>query len=395
MQRPGPAEGQQCEAARVDALLHRHDAQRAHHLGVGHTHDPLGAGDRVEPELRREAPHRALRGRESSSTPPASAPARVQPAEQEVRVGHGRLDAAAPVARGTGVGARAARPDAQRPARIAPRDRPAARADRVDVDHRQRERAPADLAPGRLAHGAALDDADVARRAAHVEAHEVGPAAVARDERRRGRAARRPRQDGVRRVARGELGRRQAAAGLHDPRLGQPGVRRALEQPPQVASPAAATAPRRPRSSRRARTRGTSRRPRATARRGRPAAARRARARWRARDRDARRRAAGRRRRPRARARRRRSASAAGSSSARRTPPGTVRSLARDAQLRRDERRRPRRAQPVEVRARLAAELDEVGEALGRDEHGARPAALEQRVRRDGHAVCEQLHVAG
>jgi hypothetical protein len=65
------------------------------------------------------------------------------------------------------------------------------------------------------------------------------------------------------------------------------------------------------------------------------------------------------------------------------------------AQGRRHERRRSRRAQAVEVGTRLAAELDEIGEALGRDEHGARAATLEQRVRCDGHAVGEDLDVAG
>ena len=67
----------------------------------------------------------------------------------------------------------------------------------------------------------------------------------------------------------------------------------------------------------------------------------------------------------------------------------------RDAQGRWHERGRSGRAQAVEVRAGLAPELDDVGEALGRDEHRARAAALEQRVRRHGHAVGEDLDVAG
>ena len=52
-------------------------------------------------------------------------------------------------------------------------------------------------------------------------------------------------------------------------------------------------------------------------------------------------------------------------------------------------------AQLVEVRPVLAGELDHVGEAGGREQRGARGAALEQRVRRDGHAVREALDVAG
>jgi hypothetical protein len=48
----------------------------------------------------------------------------------------------------------------------------------VDVDHRQRQRPPADLARRRLAHATVLDDAHVARGAAHVEAQQVGLAAA-------------------------------------------------------------------------------------------------------------------------------------------------------------------------------------------------------------------------
>ena len=43
---------------------------------------------------------------------------------------------------------------------------------------------------------------------------------------------------------------------------------------------------------------------------------------------------------------------------------------------------------------RLASELDHVGEAVGRDQRGARRAALQQRVRRDGHPVGEALDLA-
>ena len=65
-----------------------------------------------------------------------------------------------------------------------------------------------------------------------------------------------------------------------------------------------------------------------------------------------------------------------------------------EAQLGRDERRGVRGAQPVEVGARLAAQLDHVGEARGGDQRGARAAALEQGVRGDGHPVREDLHLA-
>jgi hypothetical protein len=43
-------------------------------------------------------------------------------------------------------------------------------------------------------------------------------------------------------------------------------------------------------------------------------------------------------------------------------------------------------AQPVQLGARLAAELLDVGEAVGGEQRGARDAALEQCVRADGRA---------
>jgi len=63
--------------------------------------------------------------------------------------------------------------------------------------------------------------------------------------------------------------------------------------------------------------------------------------------------------------------------------------------LGRHERRGMGGAQAVELAPRLAAELDHVGEPLRGDERGPGARALEQRVRRHGHAVREHLDVAG
>jgi hypothetical protein len=173
VQPPGAAEGQQREVARVEALLDGHHPQRPDHLGVGDADDALGRRQQVVTE-RAERADRALGGLASSATPPASGVCGVEQAEHEVRVGDRRLGARRAVAGGPRLGARRARSDAQSAARVAPGDRAAPGADRVDVDHRQRERPPADLASAGLAHAAALDDADVARGAAHVEAQRSG-----------------------------------------------------------------------------------------------------------------------------------------------------------------------------------------------------------------------------
>jgi hypothetical protein len=61
--------------------------------------------------------------------------------------------------------------------------------------------------------------------------------------------------------------------------------------------------------------------------------------------------------------------------------------------LLRGKRLRPGRAEAVEVGAILAGEFDDVGEALRRDQRDRSAPALEQGVRRDGHAVRERRHL--
>jgi hypothetical protein len=67
----------------------------------------------------------------------------------------------------------------------------------------------------------------------------------------------------------------------------------------------------------------------------------------------------------------------------------------REPQLPGDEGRRPVLRQVVERGAVLAGDLEHVAKALGRDERGARAAALEQRVRAHRHAVREDGDVTG
>ena len=93
---------------------------------------------------------------------------RIEPAEQQIGVGDGQLGAVA-VADRPRIRAGAARPDAQRAAAVDVGDRSAAGADRVDVDDRQPHRKIADRRV-RVVAMRAVDQADVGRRAAHVEA---------------------------------------------------------------------------------------------------------------------------------------------------------------------------------------------------------------------------------
>ena len=233
--RAGTAEGHERVAAGVDAAFDCHHPQRARHLVVRHTDDALGALALAQTEVGGQRADRVGRGLAVERHAARQLGALVQVAEQEVGVGDRRLGAAAPVAGRTRVGARAARTDAQRAAGVAPADRAAAGADRVDVEHRQGERAAADLEPRGLAHAPRVDDTDVARRAAHVEAKGVGLARRLRDVGAAGGAAGRTAQHGQGRMAGGEVEVGQAAVGLHDLRLGQAGVPRAVDQAAQIA----------------------------------------------------------------------------------------------------------------------------------------------------------------
>ena len=163
----------------------------------------------------------------------------VEPSEHDVRVGDGRLGAAAPVADGAGVGARAARADAQQAARVDPRDRAAARADLDEVDDRRphrvaRERQPAD-AGSRVAadvvvlrhrRAAALDQADLRGRAAHVEREDVRTAERLAEIRRGDHAGGRARLDHEHRLRRRGRRAEDAAARLHDEELRRDARRR-------------------------------------------------------------------------------------------------------------------------------------------------------------------------
>src|SRR5437660_1237921 len=103
----------------------------------------------AEPELARQRAYGLLGCDAVELDSAGERRVRRKAAEQEVRVGDGGQLAAAPVAGWAGVGAGRHRADAQRAARVAPGDRAAAGADRVDVERGQRQRAARDRASGR------------------------------------------------------------------------------------------------------------------------------------------------------------------------------------------------------------------------------------------------------
>ncbi len=116
VQRAGAAEGDERVVARVDPALDRHDPQRPRHLGVGDAHDPLRAGERLDPQLARQPGDRGAGGVEVERDRRRQRRVGRQVAEQQVGVGDGRQLAAAAVAGGArhGAGRRAARRAARR-----------------------------------------------------------------------------------------------------------------------------------------------------------------------------------------------------------------------------------------------------------------------------------------
>ena len=119
-------------------------------------------------------------------------------------------------------------PDPQGAAIVEPRDRAAAGADRVHVDHREPDRDARHHRLGRDLRLSPEDGRDVGARPAHVEGEHVLEAACARDERRPDDPGRRPGKDARSRPGgrRGHIG--HSARGLHDerPRLDLLQVRR-------------------------------------------------------------------------------------------------------------------------------------------------------------------------
>ena len=214
--RPGPAGDDERQLARVVAALERDVLRPGGHHQVDHLGHRGGRLDDVEPE---RPGHPALDGLAGEIGTQGHAAAEevlgVDVSEHQVGVGAGRLRTAAAVGGRAGAGPGAARPHVQEPAVVEPADRAAAGPDRVHVDHRQGDRMSIDLALPRHLHLAVLDDRGVEARAAHVDDHEIVGAEATREGKARARPARGAGENRRRRVSRHELGRRDTAVRLH------------------------------------------------------------------------------------------------------------------------------------------------------------------------------------
>ena len=207
--------------------------ERVDHGRVRDLDDPVRGLDDVEPErLRAPLLDRLSRALDVQADLAAEEVARVQPPEDDVRVGHGRLRAAAPVADRARIGPGALRADAQEPARVDPGDRAATGSDLDEVDDRRPdgvagERHPADPGAGVAADVVVLghrrlpvlDQPDLGGRAAHVEGEDVGPVERLTEVGGGDHAGGRARLDHEHRPAARGLGAEDAAARLHHEQL--------------------------------------------------------------------------------------------------------------------------------------------------------------------------------
>ena len=118
VQRAGAPEGDKGKLTRVDPLLHRARADRVRHIAVDHCQHPFGGVELVHAKRVGERLDCAVRGAFVELHTPAKEVVFVEAPEDEVRVSHGRLGAAAAVSGWARHGAGTPRSDAERTAVI-------------------------------------------------------------------------------------------------------------------------------------------------------------------------------------------------------------------------------------------------------------------------------------
>ena len=218
VERPGTAEGDQREVARVQPLLHGLGTDGVRHVGVDDGEHAFGRLVPVDAQRLGKRRDRGIGplGREGHLA--AEEVVGIQPAEHEVGVGHRGRAATPAVAGGAGLRARALRPHLEGAAGIDAGDAAAACADGRDVDHRHQYRIAAN--PGVARSGlvvAAVDhDTDVGAGAAHVEGDEAAPAGMLRRPGAAQHARGRPRHERDDRHVRHHRRGRDAAVRPHD-----------------------------------------------------------------------------------------------------------------------------------------------------------------------------------
>jgi hypothetical protein len=173
VQTGGAAEREERKAPRIQAAPHRHQANALRHVGVDQAKHTLGGRDARHAQPLCEPIDRPLRRSDIEANATAQEVVGIEIAEHEIRVGDGRRLTTLAVARGPRLGARALGPHAEDASFVHTRDGSAARAQRNDVEARQRHAVSAHFPVARHLRLAAHDDGDIRAGAAHVERDEI------------------------------------------------------------------------------------------------------------------------------------------------------------------------------------------------------------------------------
>ena len=182
MQRTAAAVAEQREIARIVAARDRDLLDNRRHSQIGDRQNAFGGADGgvgtvVAERFGDPRNHRLARERGVELHFAAEEILGVQPAEQEVGIGHRRLRAAAGIPCGTRHRAGATRADTETALAIEPSDRAAADADFENIDDVAADRksvvGAADVVDRFHGIAAALDQRAFCRRAAHVEGDEI------------------------------------------------------------------------------------------------------------------------------------------------------------------------------------------------------------------------------
>ena len=216
MHGPSPACGNEREFARIEAAFDGYFAHPLRHVVAGNAVD---AGGRFlqgqSHRLCNLRLDRAPRGGQIKTHLAAGKIIRIEVAEREIGIGRGRKRAAPAVASRAWCGSRALRADAQQAALIHPGDRAAPRADGVNIEHGQCDLVPRDLTIVDRARRADRHRG-LEARSAHVCSDAAIGAERLGEEQSGSGTARRPRQQGERRLPARKLRRDDAAVRLHD-----------------------------------------------------------------------------------------------------------------------------------------------------------------------------------
>ena len=212
------AEGEEREAARIEAPLHRGSVQQ---VGEARVREPVHRRRRLDDIHAERACHelleRLVRRADVEPLTPPEEELRVQVAEDGVDVRDRRLAPAVSVTDGARVRAGAARADARGPRpRIERHDAPAGQAERDDVELRQRVVVAQHQRLSLILDPPLPDDADLERRPAHVGGDHVRRPDQLAEPLRADEARRRARLDHPHRSARGLLERQQPSVGLRN-----------------------------------------------------------------------------------------------------------------------------------------------------------------------------------